>query len=101
MLPSVKKTASGTLKALEIPDILSKLAAVGSDGASVMFGCNAGVFGLLKEKQPGIIAFHCCGHRLELAYKDTVKNHHLPKQLSPCFEACTICGTGSDFGLQK
>ena len=38
-----------------------------------MLGHNAGVFALLKQKQPLLIAVHCCGHHLELAYKDTVK----------------------------
>ena len=52
---------------------LSKLVAFGSDGASVMLGCNADVFALLKQKQPALIAVHCCGHCLELAYKYTVK----------------------------
>ena len=58
---------------MEMPDFLSKLTALGSDGAFVMLECNAGVFALLKEMQPAVIAVHCCGHHLELAYKDTVK----------------------------
>ena len=66
---------------MEIPDFLSKLVALGSDGASVMLGHNAGVFALLKQKQPALIAVHCCGHHLEFAYKDTVKKCHQLKKL--------------------
>ena len=74
-------TASGIVKAIErsvttvmeMPDFLSKLIALGSDGAYVMLGHNAGVFALLQEMQPVIIVVHCCGHHLELAYKDSQK----------------------------
>ena len=50
-----------------------KLVALGSDGASVMLGKNNGVIALLKAIQPATIAVHCSAHRLELAYKDTIK----------------------------
>ena len=86
-------TASGILKTIEtsvatvieMPDILSKLFALGSDGASVMLGCSAGVFTLLKEKQPAIIAVHYCSHHLELAHKDTVK-----KKKNICQKSCHL-----------
>ena len=51
----------------------NKLVALGSDGASVMLGKNNGVIALLQAIQPSMIAVHCSGHRLELAFKDTVK----------------------------
>ena len=54
-------------------DFKSKLVALGSDGASVMLGKNNGVIALLQTMQPSIIAVHCSGHRLELAYKDMIK----------------------------
>ena len=81
--------ASGIVKAIErsvttvmeMPDFLSKLIALGSVGASVMLGHNAGVFALLKVMQPAIICVHCCGHCLELVYKDTVKKYHHQKML--------------------
>ena len=77
-------TASGAVNAIEtsvttvmeMPEFLSKLIALSSDGASIMIGCNAGVFALLKKMQPAIIAVYCCHHCLELAYKDTVKKYH-------------------------
>ena len=50
-----------------------KLVALGSDGASVMLGRNNGVIAKLQEMQPAVIAVHCSGHRLELAYKDSIK----------------------------
>ena len=53
-------------------DFKSKLVALGSDGASVMLGKNNGVIALLQTMQPSIIAVHCSGHRLELAYKDMI-----------------------------
>ena len=51
----------------------NKLVALWSDGASVMLGKNNGVIALLQAIQPSMIAVHCSGHRLELAFKDTVK----------------------------
>lgn len=50
-----------------------KMVALGSDGASVMLGKNNGVIALLQAIQPSMIAVHCSGHRLELAFKDTMK----------------------------
>ena len=51
----------------------NKLVALGSNGALVMLGKNNGVIALLQAIQPSMIAVHCSGHRLELAFKDTVK----------------------------
>ena len=70
----LKAIATSVVTVMEMPDFLSKQVAVGSEGTSVMLGCNAGVFVLLKERKPAIIAVHFCGHHLELACKDTVKN---------------------------
>ena len=50
-----------------------KLVALGSDGASVMLGKNNGVIALLQAIQLSMIAVHCSGHRLELAFKDMIK----------------------------
>ena len=54
-------------------DFRKKLVALGSDGASVKLGQNNGVIAKLQEMQPAVIAVHCSGHRLELAYKDSIK----------------------------
>ena len=63
----VKAIERSVTRVMEMPDFLSKLIALGSDGASVMLGHNVGVFALLKEMQPAIIAVYCCGHCLEIA----------------------------------
>ena len=54
----------------------SKLVALGSDGASVMLGKNNGVIAKLQAEEPSMIAVHCSGHHLELAYEAVIK--HLP-----------------------
>ena len=59
----------------------SKLVALGSDGASVMLGKNNGVIAMLKAEQPSMIAVHCSGHRLELAYKDTIRKVPLAEKV--------------------
>ena len=59
-----------------------KLVALGSDGASVMLGSNNGVIALLQKEKPNIIGIHCCGHRLELAYKDAFKRHPLAEKIT-------------------
>ena len=62
-------------------EFLAKLVALGSDGAAVMLGKNSGVITLLQAHQPSMIAVHCSGHRLELAYKDTIKKFPLPEKV--------------------
>ena len=42
-----------------------------------MIGKNGGVSALLTQLQPPLITVHCFAHRLELAYKDTVKGKRL------------------------
>lgn len=77
-----KVDAEGILNALERAvqftglkwvELLNTLVALGSDGASVMMGVRKGVAALLKERNPCIIGIHCFGHRLELAYKESLK----------------------------
>ena len=48
---------------MEFNTFLSKLVAMGSDGASVMLGKKSGVLALLKEQQPSLIGIHCSAHR--------------------------------------
>ena len=57
---------------LEWEELLNKLVVFGFDGASVMMGARKGVAALLKEKNPSVIGIHCFGHRLELAYKESL-----------------------------
>ena len=54
-------------RVMTCPDFVSKLVTLGSNGASVMLGQNAGVIAFLKEKQPNMIVVQCSGHRLELS----------------------------------
>lgn len=53
----------------------SKLVAFGSDGASVMTGSENGVARRMADTVGhSIEAIHCCGHRLELSFKQAVKS---------------------------
>ena len=54
-------------------EFTSKLCSLGCDGASVMLGKKSGLYALLRQEQPCIIPLHCFAHRLELAFKDSVK----------------------------
>lgn len=58
---------------ITVDEFYQKLVALGSDGAAVMVGRKGGVAALLLEKQPALQPIHCFAHRLELAYKDTLK----------------------------
>ena len=66
----------------EWDDFKSKLVALGSDGASVMLGKNNGVIAKLQAEQPSMIAVHCSGHRLELAYKAAIKDFPLAEKVA-------------------
>ena len=46
---------------------ISKCAALGSDGSSVMIGVHNGVSAQLQHVQPSLINVHCVAHRLALA----------------------------------
>ena len=70
---------SGATKVL--PDWQSKLVAFASDGASVMTGKKTGVVTRLKKDTPHLVGIHGMAHRLELAYKDAVKNNKLHQDL--------------------
>ena len=58
---------------IDWPDFLRKPVALGSDGAAVMQEKKSGVISLLQAEQPSMIAVHCSGHSLALAYKDVIK----------------------------
>ena len=63
------------------PQFINKLVGLGSDGASVMLGKNNGVIALLQAMQPVVVPVHCSGHKLELAYKDAIKNTALAEKV--------------------
>ena len=75
------KTVMTTYTEMSEQQWVQKLVGFGSDGASVMTGRENGVTAKLKEARPELQAVHCFAHRLELAYKDTVKNETLHKKL--------------------
>lgn len=58
-----------------------KLVAVATDGAAVMVGARTGVVQRLRRDRPYIVGVHCMAHRLELSFKDSVKNIVLFKKV--------------------
>jgi hypothetical protein len=52
-----------------------KIVGLGTDGASVMQGKKSGVVKRVRDElsAPYIVGVHCAGHRLELAFKDCIK----------------------------
>ncbi|KAG7172978.1 Zinc finger protein 862-like 5, partial [Homarus americanus] len=73
---SVKKCVCETWK--------QKLVGIGIDGASVMTGCRNGLIAQLKRdlEKPELEGIHCTAHKIELAYKDAVKDVPLAKKSS-------------------
>ena len=61
----------------------SKMVGMGTDGASVMLGKKSGVVARIREilERPFILGIHCSGHKVELAYKDAVKDQNLYKKV--------------------
>ena len=49
---------------------ISKLVALGADGASVNMGESGGVGAIIKKDIPHLIHIHCIAHKLELAVLD-------------------------------
>ncbi|XP_049892465.1 zinc finger protein 862-like isoform X1 [Epinephelus moara] len=58
-----------------------KLVAVATDGAAVMVGVRTGVVQRLRRDRPYLVGVHCMAHRLELSFKDSVKNIVLFKKV--------------------
>ena len=74
------KRATETL--IDWDQCIVKLLALGSDGAAVMLGKNNDVITLFQAQQRSVIAVHCSGHSLELAYKESIKKFSLAEKLS-------------------
>ncbi|XP_062589081.1 zinc finger protein 862-like [Saccostrea cucullata] len=66
----------------KLSDQMKKLVGFGCDGASNMMGKRNGLVALLQKDFTEIIGVHCLAHRLELAYKDAVKNDPLYNRLT-------------------
>ena len=62
---SIEKALIDLCAEVQIP--IEKVAAFGSDGASVMVGHHGGVATLLKAHVPHLVSIHCVAHRLALA----------------------------------
>ena len=58
---------------IEISQLYPTLVGFASDGAAVMTGRRSGVATRLKKHQPAMISVHCCAHKLELAYKQSME----------------------------
>ena len=63
-------------------DFIKTMIAMGSDGESVMLGSERGVASLMKKNAPWLVAVHCYGHRLELAFKDVIKKVPLLERMN-------------------
>ena len=80
--PDVTSLFQAIMEALEDvglnkEELEKKLVEFGCDGASVMGGKKGGVSAYLTRLQPNCITVHCFAHRLELAFKDAVKENRL------------------------
>ncbi|KAG7165648.1 Zinc finger protein 862-like 7 [Homarus americanus] len=61
-----------------------KLVGIGTDGANVMTGCRNGLVARLRRdlEKPELEGIHCTAHKIELAYKDAVKDVPLAKKVN-------------------
>ena len=80
--PDVTSLFQAIMEALEDvglnkEELEKKLVGFGCDGASVVGGKKGGVSAYLTRLQPNCITVHCFAHRLELAFKDAVKENRL------------------------
>ena len=77
--PGILDAISTAMSRLDVTaaDWQEKLVGFGSDGASVMVGKNNGVIALLRQLQPVVQGVHCAAHRMELAYRDAMRNQPL------------------------
>ncbi|CAC5404060.1 unnamed protein product [Mytilus coruscus] len=71
---SISKVIMSGMKKFD-DDYAKKIVACGTDGASVMLGSKTGAVQRIREAvgRPWLIAVHCSGHKLKLAFKDTIK----------------------------
>ncbi|CAC5403614.1 unnamed protein product [Mytilus coruscus] len=71
---SISKVIMSGMKKFD-DDYAKNIVECGTDGASVMLGSKTGSVQRLREAvgRPWLIAVHCSGHKLELAFKDTIK----------------------------
>ena len=63
-------------------EFTQKTIAMGSNGATVMLGSENGVVTLFQKYSSWLVAVHCYGHRLELAFKDVIKKVPLLERLN-------------------
>ena len=77
----------GVLNTLENIGLTSSLIALGADGASVMSGCNEGVYSKLKRSFPWLIYIHCTAHRLNLIVLTYLKSISVAKGLFDVYQS--------------
>ena len=73
------------ISTLENIGLTSSLIALGADGASVMSGCNEGVYIKLKRTFPWLI--HCTEHRLNLLVLTYLKSITVAKGLFDVYQS--------------
>ena len=56
--------------------------ALASDGSSVMLRTERGVAAVLRKDAHWLVAVHCYGHRLELAFQDVIKKVPLLERMN-------------------
>ena len=81
----------GVLNTLENIGLTSSLIALGADGASVMSGCNEGVYSKMKRTFPWLIYIHCTAHRLNLIVLTYLKVSVWQKDCLTCISHFTTC----------
>ena len=81
IMSAVQQSIESRLK-LKWEEFTQKTIAMGSDGASFMLGSENGVVTLFQKYSPWLVAVHCYGQRLELAFKDAIKKVSLLERLN-------------------
>ena len=72
--PGLKEAIKDSFKKHDLESVLSKMAFLSSDGASVNSGKNSGLIRLFQEDYEWLCFIWCFSHRLELALKDALKD---------------------------
>ena len=72
------------MKTADLEDWKTRVVGFGSDGASVMIGCENGLSTKLRRDQGinWLVNVHCLAHGLELAAQDALKEHPIMKSFS-------------------
>ena len=80
IMSAVQQSIESRLK-LKWEEFTQKSIAMGSDGASDMLGSKNGVVTLFQKYSPWLVAVHCYGHKIELAFKNVIRKVPLLERL--------------------